>query len=345
MTHATPARQPLGTLLTCAMLLALATPNTALSQARLWISGTAVPGGTQQLTRFETSTTGQYTFKFHGTLLPGTLYVQTRNEHTSSTIYYAPRQVDANIVNNGIGYVTTRDTSTAAWTVLFGADNYRFTVTPSEKKLTGELFAQWYEAWVVGGCVEDKQGTGENAGHWQLDAGKAMTQSESNPYVWEWTGELKVYASNDEPNRLKINGQYGWSPKALHPFKANQPLTDAKQFWYCGPNDTKWTISKDGYYYIRINIFEETIHAEYLGTTIPDGMQATPETDAHVTVTGRNIQVTCSRMADCRLYTTDGHHVATQSGTQVTLQMPHRGTYLLYVTDGSSAITRKIVTD
>ena len=87
------------------------------------------------------------------------------------------------------------------------------------------------------------------------------------------------------------------------------------------------------------------MHAEYLGTTIPDGMQATAGCDAQVTVTGRGIQVTSSAMANCRLYTTGGHHIATQSGTQVTLQMPARGTYLLYVDNGESAFTRKIVTD
>ena len=345
MTHHIQSRHTPGSTLLLGLLLALGTHTTALSQTRLWISGSAVPGGTQELTRFSTGTTGKYAFKFHGTLQPGKLYVQTREERTASTFYYAPKQVDSNIVNDGIAFASTRDTTDAAWAVLFGADNYRFTVTPADKRLEGELFAQWYEAWIVGGCVEDNQGSGSSAGQWQVGAGKAMTRSESDPNVWNWTGELKIYKSNVESNRLKINGQYGWTPKVLHPFKADQPLTASTQFWYCGPNDTKWTISQDGYYYIRINVFEETMHAEYLGTTIPDGMQATACCDAQGTVTGRGIQVTSRAMANCRLYTTGGHHIATQSGTQVTLQMPARGTYLLYVDNGESAFTRKIVTD
>lgn len=344
MQHHNHQHNPLGKALFLVLASAFIMSTTALSQARLWISGSAVPGGTQALTRFDTDVTGKYSFKFHGKLLPGKLYVQTTEEKGNSTYYYAPRQVDANVVNNGIPYLTTRDTTEAAWTVLFEADNYRFTVLPSERSLTGELFSQWYEAWIVGGCVEDNQGSGSSAGQWQVSAGKAMTRSPYDPNVWSWTGELKVYPSNEESNRLKINGQYGWSPKVLHPFRANQSLTSATQFWYCGPNDTKWTINQDGYYYITINVFEETMHAEYLGTTIPSGLQSVPKTDAQVSVTGRDICVTGSQMLSCNLYTLQGKHVISQTGTQVSLRMPEAGTYLLHVSDGKSAITRKIIT-
>lgn len=343
-THHTSCSSLARTLL-ATLLLACATPATTVAQTRLWISGTAVPGGVQPLTRFDTGTTGKYLFKFHGTLLPGTLCVQNTETRRPATTYYAPRQVDANIVNNGITYSQSRDSVAAAWTVLFEADNYRFTVDPTAKTLTGELFAQWYEAWIVGGCVEDNQGSGASAGQWQVGAGKMMTRSEDDPNVWSWTGELKVYSANEESNRLKINGQYGWTPKVLHPFKADQPLTQATTFWYCGPNDTKWTISQDGYYYISVNVFEETMRAEYLGTSIPDGLQATPECDAQVSVQGRDIRVSSSRMVDCRLYSTAGQYLGSQSGTQVTLHMPHAGTYLLHVTDGERAVTRKITTD
>ena len=103
-----------------ALLAILLMPATMLSQTQLWISGSAVPGGTQPLTRFITNTSGKYTFKYHGKLLPGKLYVQTTESRNEiSTSYFAPRQVDANIVNNGISYASTRDTTDAAWTVLF----------------------------------------------------------------------------------------------------------------------------------------------------------------------------------------------------------------------------------
>ena len=327
-------------LLSC--LFSLVAQVSVVAQTSLWISGSAVPGGTQPLTRFSTGTAGKYAFKYHGTLLPGTLCVQNTEQRRPSTRYYAPKQVDSNIVNNGIATVLTRDSIQAAWTVLFEADNYRFTITPSENMLTGELFAQWYEAWIVGGCVEDNQGSGESAGQWQVSAGKAMTHSLSDPNEWSWTGELKVYKSNVESNRLKINGQYGWGPKALHPFVSDQELTQSTQFWYNGPNDTKWTISKDGYYTIVINVFKETMKAVYWGTTLPSGVKPTHETNAEVSVSENTVLVSCDHMVTCRLYSVDGRHLSTQSGTQVALDVSHRGVYLLHVSDGESSLLRKI---
>ena len=175
-----------------------------------------------------------------------------------------------------MAYTAKADSIGAEWAVLFEADNYRFTVDTYNKQLTGELFTRWYEAWICGGCVEDEQGKGISGqeGHWQITAGKQMEQSWDDPNVFEWTGLLKAYSYNQEPKRFKINGQYGWSPKVLHPFTQDASILTAKQVWYNGSEDNKWAINKDGYYRIRINVFEETIEGEYLGTEMPDGIEA-----------------------------------------------------------------------
>ena len=245
-----------------------------MAQSRLYVRGSAVPGGVQELTRFSTSTSGRYTFKFHGTLLPGDLYITTTEMPRSSSRYYAPKLVDTNIVTDEADYVQKTDSTGTEWTVLFGADNYRFTVDTYNKQVTGELFTRWYEAWICGGCVEDEQGKNVSGqeGHWQLSAGKQMEQSWDDPNVFEWTGLLKAYSYNQEPKRFKINGQYGWSPKVLHPFTQDASILTASQVWYNGSEDYKWAISKDGYYRIRINVFEETIEGEYLGAEMPDGI-------------------------------------------------------------------------
>ncbi|MBQ5680044.1 MAG: hypothetical protein IIV20_01030, partial [Bacteroidaceae bacterium] len=57
------------------------------AQSRLYIRGSAVPGGVQQLTRFSTSTTGKYSFKFHGRLLPGNLYITTTDSPKATSRY------------------------------------------------------------------------------------------------------------------------------------------------------------------------------------------------------------------------------------------------------------------
>ena len=244
----------------------------AYAQTRLYVRGSAVPGGVQELTRFSTNVSGRYTFKFHGKLLPGDLYVTTTESPRSSSRYFAPKLVDTNIVTNKADYVSKADSIGAEWAVLFEADNYRFTVDTYNKQLTGELFNRWYEAWICGGCVEDEQGKGISGqeGHWQITAGKQMEQSWDDPNVFEWTGLLKAYSYNQEPKRFKINGQYGWGPKVLHPFTQDASILTAKQVWYNGSEDFKWVIVKDGYYRIRINVFEETIEGEYLGAEEPD---------------------------------------------------------------------------
>ena len=249
--------------------------GSAFAQSRLYVRGSAVPGGVQELKRFSTSTSNRYTFKFHGKLLPGDLYVTTTEYPRSSSRYYAPKLVDTNIVTDKADYVQKSDSIGAEWAVLFEADNYRFTVDTYNKQLTGELFNRWYEAWICGGCVEDEQGKGISGqeGHWQLSSGKQMEQNWDDPNVFEWTGLLKSYSYNVEPKRFKINGQYGWSPKVLHPFTQDASILTAKQVWYNGSEDYKWSISKDGYYRIRINVFEETIEGEYLGAEMPDGIE------------------------------------------------------------------------
>lgn len=261
------------------ILLLLAQLSTVSAQTRLYVRGSAVPGGIQELTRFSTSTSGRYTFKFHGKLLPGDLYVTTTDYPRAASRYYAPKLVDTNIVTDKADYVIKSDSIGAEWAVLFEADNYRFTVDTYNKQVSGELFARWYEAWICGGCVEDEQGKGISGqeGHWQITSGKQMEQNWDDPNVFEWTGLLKAYSYNAEPKRFKINGQYGWSPKVLHPFTQDASILTAKQVWYNGSEDYKWVISKDGYYHIKINVFEETITGEYLGAEMPDGIDSVNE--------------------------------------------------------------------
>lgn len=316
----------------------------ALAQSRLYVRGSAVPGGIQELTRFSTSTSGRYTFKFHGKLLPGDLYITTTETPKGTTRYYAPKLVDTNIVTDKADYVLKSDSTGYEWAVLFEADNYRITVDTYSKQVTGELFTRWYEAWICGGCVEDEQGKGTNEeGHWQITAGKQMEQNWEDPNVFEWIGLLKNYTYNVEPKRFKINGQYGWSPKVLHPFTQDASILTAKQVWYNGSQDYKWVINKDGYYRIRINVFKETIEGEYLGTELPDGIHVTPDAEADISVSGREIAFHAETPMTVRLFSLDGTQHASTSGTDVTLTAPTAGIYIITASDGRNGSTWKIM--
>jgi len=269
------------------------------AQTRLYIRGSAVPGGMQQLTRFSTKVSGQYTFKFHGKLLPGDLYITTTDSPRAASRYYAPKLVDTNIVTEKADYTQKADSTGAEWAVLFEADNYRFTVDVTNKQVSGELFAQWYEAWICGGCVEDEQGKGtDQEGHWQIASGKQMEQS------WE---DRNVFDN--------------------------------------GSDDYKWRIINDGYYRIRINVFEETIEGEYLGTELPDGIRVTPEVEADIRVEGREIKFHADKAMTVRLFRPDGSQQAATSGTDVTLIAPEGGVYILSATNGQQGTTWKILVE
>ena len=303
---------------------------------RLYVRGSAIPGGVQELKSFNSKAS----FKYHGKLLPGTFVISPSK---TGTRCYKPAQYNSNVVNDGISYTTTTDSVAAAWTVLFEADNYRFTVTPTSSSsgtMQGELFTWWYESWICGGCVEDNQTPG--AGNWQISSGKAMEQSSLNPYEWTWTGELRNYTSNDEPKRFKINGQYGWSPKVLHPFKQDESILTTKEIWYNGSSDYKWSIGEDGFYRITVNIFEETISGEYLGNDIDGVGTLEPDSKYSLMVRGRTIQVATSQVMTMFLLSTDGQQVTSDSGNQVTLVAPQAGVYILHATNGKENFTRKI---
>lgn len=307
--------------------------------SRLFVRGSAIPGGVQELKGFNSKTS----FKYHGKLLPGTFVITTSEQPRSGARYYKPAQFDSNVVNDGISYTSTTDSTVAAWNVLFEADNYRFTVTPTSStagSMKGELFTWWYEAWICGGCVEDNQTPG--AGNWQISCGKAMEQSSLNPYEWTWTGELRNYTSNTEPKRFKINGQYGWSPKVLHPFKQDESILTTKEVWYNGTSDYKWSIAQDGYYRITVNVFEETISGEYLGTDADGVGSLEPEADVSLDVRGRTVRVGSSQVMSVFLFNADGQQAAAANGSEVTLQAPQAGVYILHATNGKENFTRKI---
>ncbi len=238
---------------------------------QLYVTGSAVPEGMAMLEYYSDGT-----FKFHGHLQEGELFIVNKDKITATTKYCKPRLEDVSILSGGVGYSQAYGNSNAAWKVPFESDHYRFSVNPSTMMVTGELFTPWYECWIVGGCT----GPGQTSG-WDLAQGKQMMPDSADPDEWVWTGRLGVYPANDQGNRMKISGQYGWEPKRLCPYVQDSPLLGAKQVIYNSPTDYKWTISESGYYTVRVNPFRETISAVYHGATLPVGIEETPAEPAY----------------------------------------------------------------
>ena len=115
----------------------------------LWISGTAVPGGTQKLTQLAD---GDY--KYAGRLNAGELRIMSTRKAGKQTTYLVATVPDANIVNNGLTYVESKDAKSAAWQVLVSDSQYRFHLNTQHKQLRGEIVLPWGELFIAGGATE-----------------------------------------------------------------------------------------------------------------------------------------------------------------------------------------------
>ena len=102
-------------------------------------------------------------------------------------------------------------------------------------------------------------------------------------------------------------------------------------------------INRNGYYHIKINVFEETIEGKYLGTELPDGIQVMPEAKTDINVRGREIAFSAETPMTVRLFSIDGTQCSVASGTNLTLTAPSPGIYILTATDGKQGTTWKIV--
>lgn len=216
----------------------------------LWITGSAVPGGIQQLTA-----TPDGNFKYAGSLQAGELRVQTTKKAGKDTRYLTPLLPDASIANKGIGYTETTDAEAAGWQVPVSEDRYRFTVNRHVRLLRGEIFQPWGELFIAGGATEVG---------WKCE-GKMllMKQDVENPCLWSWEGELKNHPDVEEPRSFKFQGQDRWNPKSLHPYKQDTDILEDQQM-RTGGDDTKWTISREGTYRISVDVFHETVKAEVI---------------------------------------------------------------------------------
>lgn len=217
----------------------------------LYAVGSAVPEGIVQLVPYPDGS-----FKFAGELNEGNLLIRTTEQHKSSAYYLKPKYEDSYIVNHGLAYTMSRDT-TSSWYVPVSEGRYRFSVNPSAKVLTGELFTPWNELFVVGGAT--KIG-------WESYIMLPFTRDDDELCTWEWEGELKNRPEHNEPRRFKLTGQNAWEPKALHPFTVDEDVLSSQYVLTNGVADNKWQTTKDGYYRLRVDVFRETITARYLGT-------------------------------------------------------------------------------
>ncbi|UKK51159.1 SusF/SusE family outer membrane protein [Prevotella sp. E13-17] len=240
---------------TILFLIALLLPSAMAAQdfTALWITGSAVPEGTQQLVK---QPNGNFAFK--GALNVGEVKVMTTATYQEGvTQFLKPQLTDSYLINNGLYYVTTKDASQPGWVVSFQEDLYHFVVLPGSKKLQGELFFPWNELLIAGSAIPN----GADNTEWKRDNMLPFVRDHENPYIFTWEGELGIYNNVVEPGYFKLEGQMTWGPRELHPYQHGEDILNSQQVCI-GGNDNKWKVSKNGRYRITVNLYDETVHAE-----------------------------------------------------------------------------------
>ena len=245
----------------------------------LWLTGSAVPGGTQQLTR---RPDGQY--RFAGALNAGELKIMTTETFQKGTTQFLkPQLIDSYLINNGLNYSLTSDETQPGWVVSFAEDTYRILVDPTARRLTGELMLPWNEVLIAGSAFPG----GSDQTEWKRDNMLPFVRSHDNPYVFTWEGELGIYQNVVEPGRFKLEGQMTWGPRELHPYAQGEDILTTTQV-RSGGDDTKWSVTTPGTYRITVDLFNETIAGEIVrkaGETSDPAPPSAPEgatnADAH----------------------------------------------------------------
>lgn len=226
-----------------------------MAQDNLWATGSAVPGGIQQLVK---RPDGQ--FRFSGPLNAGEVKIRTTEEYQQGTTrYLMPQLTDSYLINYGLKYSLTSDSAKAGWQVLFQEDTYRFIVNTSSQTVTGELMLPWNEVLIAGSAFI---GGSDNI-EWKRDNMLPFVRDHENPYVFTWIGELGIYDNVIEPGHFKLEGQMTWGPRELHPYTDDEDPLNSTQVCLGGP-DRKWFIRTPGKYKITVDLFAETFHAELL---------------------------------------------------------------------------------
>lgn len=248
------------TLLSLFALTLMILGTKAQDMSHIYAVGSAVPGGIQELTPFPNKQ-----FKYAGTLLQGTLRItNTPEPNGTKTRFLKSTYEDSYVVTGTTAFTLAyvRDSLVSEWTVPFTEDLYRFTVDLNAKTLTGEIFRPWNELFIVGGATECG---------WVTYTFLPFTRDEQEVCTWEWTGELRERPEYGEPRRFKFSGQNAWEPKMLHPFTSDEDILASTQLLTNGTADNKWSVRQEGIYRIRVDVFRETVQAEFLGKAVSNG--------------------------------------------------------------------------
>lgn len=116
-------------------------------------------------------------------------------------------------------------------------------LTISLKPVAGPPYEQ---LWVVGGATPKE---------WDLDNADEMTQLESDPFVFTYSGFLT-------PGEIKIATAKNWDAPFYRPIEADAPTSSTAVALSAGDPDNKWKVEEEDFYKITLNLKNLTISFE-----------------------------------------------------------------------------------
>lgn len=230
--------------------------------------------------------------EFKGTfhLIPGFLKLVDTPTVGENTTSWLPRYPEVDLTFGG-GYLSplfpSSDNSAKGWSVMVEGD-YAVYLDKNSKSYQARRLAPYTELILVGGCCE------RSWNYWD-ESNCRFLPDEDDPFVMVWEGELRIgwdrktnadgsVTMPDEPAKFKILTARDWFRDTFHPYTADAPAVGESDARISGGDDLKWTISKDGFYRLELDIRTEVLTGTYLGENSP-AMSVAPDNTAAIEVT------------------------------------------------------------
>lgn len=225
---------------------------------KYYITGSALDNKVIELNKIE-----NFEFKQSLNCKAGNVILMDTPVKGENTRYYTPVFEDVDL-SFGKGYASklqvTTDANARGWSVSVPGD-YVVYISCKNNTYIGRKHAPRKVLYITGGCCEYP---------WDYvhDEVCAFAPDPENPDVLIWEGELRIGWVNTapEPNKFKILTDKDWNSETYHPYIPDTRAEGTLQIRTTDGDDSKWTITKDGFYRISVNTRNETMTVEFLSS-------------------------------------------------------------------------------
>ena len=211
---------------------------------KLWLIGDATPGGwgLSTLTPMIQSPADPFTFTYTGNLVAGEFKIATAADYNAP--FYRPTSNHPALTATAV-QVSAGDPDNK-WLIT---DNAKYTITLNTKNNTISIVEinapkpPYTALWLIGDAT---------SGGWSLNAMTPMTESNTDPFVFTFSGSLGL-------GEFKIATAADFNAPFYRPVTNDPDISATSVQLNAGNPDNKWKISDAGTYTITLNLRTNTI--------------------------------------------------------------------------------------